>query len=63
MKIGGVNMSKEKAKDFLKYLKDNPDVADKMKGFTLEEFKEAADEYKAELSSQGEEDFEPHFPT
>ena len=37
-------MSKQKAKEFLEYLTDNPEVAEKMSGFTLDELKEAVDE-------------------
>lgn len=39
-------MSKEKAKEFLKHLKDNPELIEKMKGFTKEHLKEAAKELK-----------------
>jgi len=39
-------MSVDKAKDFLTYLMDNPDVAEKMKGFTHGELKQAAEMLK-----------------
>lgn len=39
-------MSKEKAKEFLKHLKDNPELIDKMKGFSKGHLKEAAKEMK-----------------
>jgi len=37
-------MSKQKAKEFLEYLTDNPEVAEKMSGFTLDELKEAVED-------------------
>jgi hypothetical protein len=51
-------MSKEKAKEFLKYLVENPELAEKMKGFNLDHLKEAAEEMKDE----GGEEIAPHFP-
>lgn len=53
-------MSKEKAKEFIKYLIDNPEVAEKMKGFTQEHLKDAAEELKNE--GKVPDDIEPHFP-
>ncbi len=37
-------MGKDKAKAFVQHLLDNPDLKDKMKGFTQEDLKEAVDE-------------------
>jgi len=47
-------MSKEKAKEFLEHLKNNPELMEKMKGFTGEEFKEAVEELKTEGKFQKE---------
>jgi hypothetical protein len=41
-------MSVEKAKELLQFLIKNPDITEKMKGFTHEELKEAAEELKKE---------------
>jgi len=41
-------MSIDKAKEFLKFLQENPDVAERMQGFTLEELQEAAKTLKSE---------------
>lgn len=52
-------MSKENAKEFIKYLLDNPEVADKMKGFTHLDLKDAAEELKDESNQL---DLDHHFP-
>lgn len=41
-------MSVEKAKELLLFLNKNPELTEKMKGFTFEELKEAAEELKKE---------------
>ena len=53
-------MSKEKAKEFIKYLIDNPEVTEKMKGFTQEDLKDAAEELKGE--GKVPDIIESHFP-
>ncbi|NIM10493.1 MAG: hypothetical protein GTO45_00745 [Candidatus Aminicenantes bacterium] len=53
-------MAKEKAKEFIKFLKDNPEVVEKMKGFTPDELKDAAEDLKKEGEDLSE--VEPHFP-
>ena len=41
-------MSVEKAKEFLRYIHKNPEVIEKMKGFTHEDIRAAAEELKKE---------------
>jgi hypothetical protein len=41
-------MSKQKAREFLEYLQKNPELLDKMKGFTMDELKEAGEELRNE---------------
>jgi hypothetical protein len=53
-------MSKEKAKEFIKYLRDNQHVTEKMKGFTLDELKEAADDLKKDGTITDED--MAHYP-
>ena len=53
-------MAKEKAKEFLEYMQNNPDVIEKMKGFTLEELNEAHEEMKNEGSIQEDDELVPH---
>jgi hypothetical protein len=45
---GGVIMSVEKAKEFLRYIHKNPEIIEKMKGFTHEDIRAAAEELKKE---------------
>ncbi|MDP4178194.1 MAG: Nif11-like leader peptide family natural product precursor [Bacillota bacterium] len=45
-------MSVESAKDFLKYVENNPEIAEKLKNFTIDELKQAVNELK--LSSVAE---------
>ena len=51
-------MSKDKAKAFIQYLKEHPEVMEKMQGFTQEEFKQAAQEHLDESGGN----IEPHYP-
>jgi DNA-binding transcriptional MerR regulator len=53
-------MSKDKAKEFLLYLKKHPKVAEKMKGFTLEEIKEALEDLKNEGKIKEDDELLPH---
>ncbi|MDP4147521.1 MAG: Nif11-like leader peptide family natural product precursor [Bacillota bacterium] len=39
-------MSVENAKDFLDYVGNNPELAEKLKGFTIDELKQAVNESK-----------------
>jgi hypothetical protein len=39
-------MSIENAQDFLEYVGNNPDLAEKLKGFTIDELKQAVNESK-----------------
>jgi hypothetical protein len=39
-------MSKVKAEEFVAYLTDHPEFMEKIKGFTMEELKEAIDDSK-----------------
>ena len=52
-------MAKEKAHSFLEHLMKNPDLLEKMKGFSVEELKEAAQEKKksGELSDESAESY------
>jgi hypothetical protein len=51
-------MSINKAKEFVEYLKTNPDVAEKMSGFTLDELKNAIEDHiKKDPSLNNWDDF------
>ncbi|UCH93038.1 MAG: hypothetical protein JSV88_22480 [Candidatus Aminicenantes bacterium] len=51
----------EKAKEFLTFLTKNKKVAEKMKGWTLEDLRQAADELKAD-GIEPDPNFNPHYP-
>ncbi len=48
-------MSKEKAEKFVAYLTDHPEFTEKIKGFTMEELKEAIDNSKRDGLLQSED--------
>lgn len=52
-------MSVRNAKKFIEYLEENPEVMEKMKDFTMEELKQAAEEKKKE---EGNTLPQSHFP-
>jgi hypothetical protein len=54
-------MSKEKAKEFVEHLKKNPELVEKMKGFTQEDLKDAIDEMKTDGSVSDSEEILPHL--
>lgn len=54
-------MSQEKAKEFLDFLMKNPDLVDKMKGFTQEEFKEVVEELRNDGKIQENDEILTNF--
>jgi hypothetical protein len=54
-------MSKDKAKAFLEHLMENPELTEKMKGFTQEELKDALAELQKEGKIKEDENLIPHY--
>lgn len=53
-------MAKEKAKEFVEHLLDNPGLVTKMQGFTQEEFGEAVSDLKSEGRIKESDEILPH---
>jgi len=53
-------MAKEKAKEFLEHLVDNPDLVEKMKGFTKQELNDAMLDLKKSGRVKSEDEVLPH---
>jgi molybdopterin-biosynthesis enzyme MoeA-like protein len=54
-------MAKEKAKAFLEHLMQNPELMDKMKGFSQDELKEALEDLQKEGKVPENEEMIPHL--